>query len=104
MINRDDGDFRGPLLGIKEEGIFFEQITFSLAPGDQILLYSDALVETMNADRRHFGQDGLADSFRAAPVGSPQETVDCIVRDAERHMNGQPWKDDLTIILLKRSM
>lgn len=104
MINRDDGDFRGPLLGIKEEGIFFEQITFSLAPGDQVLLYSDALVEAMNADRRHFGQDRLAESLRAAPVGSPQETVDCIVRDAERHMNGLPWKDDLTIILLKRSM
>ena len=58
----------------------------------------------MNADRRHFGQDGLSESFRAAPVGSAQETVDCIVRDAERHMNGLPWKDDLTIILLKRSM
>ena len=104
VINREGEDFRGPLLGIKEGGIFFEHITFSLAPGDRILLYSDALVEAMDANRRHFGQDRLAESFRTAPDGSSRGIIDHVVRDAESHMGGLPWKDDLTIILLKRTV
>ncbi len=103
VVNREGEDFRGPLLGIKEEGIYFDQLTFTVTPGDQILVYSDALVETMDAGRMHYGQDRLAESFRAAP-GNPMEAVEQIVRDAESHMNGLPWKDDLSIILMKRIM
>ena len=104
VVNSGGEDFRGPLLGIKEEGIYFDQLTFTMAPGDRILVYSDALVETMDAGRTHYGQDRLAESFRAAPDGNMREAVEQIVRDAESHMNGLPWKDDLTIILMKRIM
>jgi PAS domain S-box-containing protein len=102
IINREGDDFRGPLLGIRDMDAAFERITFSVEPGDQILVYTDALVETMNAGKKHFGQDRLIESFKNAPVGNPSETVERIVADAERHMDGLPWKDDLTMILLKR--
>lgn len=101
-INREGGDFRGPLLGIRDAGTSFEQLTFPVFPGDRILLYTDALVECMDAERRPFGQDRLEASFLAAPDGSPEKIIDHIVSDAKRHVNGQALKDDLTIILLKR--
>ena len=63
VINREKEDFRGPLLGIRDMDATFDQITFSVSPGDQILIYSDALVETMDAKRNHFGQDRLIEAF-----------------------------------------
>jgi phosphoserine phosphatase RsbU/P len=102
IINREGEDFRGPLLGIRDMDASFDLVTFSVSPGDQILIYTDALVETMDAGKRHFGQDRLIESFRNAPDGNPRDIADHLVADAERHMDGMPWRDDLSIILLKR--
>lgn len=102
IINRDDADFRGPFLGVPDMVTKFKLMGFTVSPGDQILIYSDALIEARGEDNKHYGLARLMDAFRGAPAGTSKDTTDYIIHDVKQFLRDRPFRDDLTVILLTR--
>ncbi|MEA2161910.1 MAG: phosphoserine phosphatase RsbU/P [Thermoanaerobaculia bacterium] len=103
MIRRADGrieeiDATGPVVGIVESSRWVSA-TLSLAPGDQIILYSDGVIEAAAPDGPEFGVEGV---MRALPASSCVREIASAIRDAaSRHAGGARY-DDLTLLVIAR--
>ena len=73
-----------------------------LSPGDHLLLYTDGLVESMNASGTPLGLDAVLhelETWRRSPSGS---IIQQLVRRVERHRGERPESDDLTMVTVQR--
>jgi hypothetical protein len=74
--------------------------TVVLEPGDQLLLYTDGLVEGLDGEGRAFGFERLRALARGG--GDAQAVLDAVLLAFDRHRGGQRLADDLTLIVLHR--
>ena len=72
----------------------------TLAPGDQIVLYSDGVIEARNAAGEEFGDQRLLDAVRAG-VTLPVDAVVAAIHDAVREFCGGHPEDDVTVVLAR---
>lgn len=86
-------------LGITEKAEYPEA-KVQLVPGDQILFFTDGIIETMNADGKYFGTDGIDAALSECPVGA-QAMLDAVLRDAALFSNNAPPVDDRTLLAAK---
>jgi PAS domain S-box-containing protein len=86
-----------PFLGAYEHGRW-ETITIELAPGDQLVLYTDGVIDTVGEEER-FGEERLA-----AALGDGESAADTVAR-IERAVSGfahGPQVDDTAVIVVER--
>jgi serine phosphatase RsbU (regulator of sigma subunit) len=82
-------------------GMTYEEKDTFLAPGDQVILVSDGLVEAHNAERQIFGTRRLLDSLAKRPASV--ESISYLLDVLERFtLPGTEQEDDLTIVALAR--
>ncbi len=79
----------------------YEQRQIALERGDVLLLYTDGIVEAMDAKEKIFGMDRLKFSLAAAAELSAQEILDTILTDLRRFVNGEVQSDDITAVVIK---
>jgi sigma-B regulation protein RsbU (phosphoserine phosphatase) len=95
----------GMPLGLVDDATFSALIAervVSFASGSTLVLYTDGLTETPNAEGKEFGGVRLADATRAHLERSAQEIAGEIVRSVERFGAG-PLRDDFTLLVAKRT-
>ena len=92
----------GIVLGVAP-GFPYEQSTFTLGPGETIILYTDGVTEAMNGDGEEFGVDRLRDLFAGAPPKHPGEAIDAILDAVSAFAGDTPQSDDITCLALRRS-
>lgn len=93
----------GRPLGMFQDSSYVEG-TLSMDPGDLLLVYSDGLVEANNAAEQEFGLDrlrGLAPRLRDL---DPKHAGEMLLADIDRFLAGQRPQDDLSIILVRRTV
>jgi len=83
------------------EGMEYEQRQIALEGGDVLLLYTDGIVEAMNAKEDLFGLGRLKSSLAAAGELPAQGILDSILRDLEQFTQGQEQSDDITAVVIK---
>jgi len=103
MVNLQDDDFRGMFLGVPDMQQRYATLKFKVKPGDMLLLYSDCLIEQKNIDKEEYGIERLVKAFQRAPKNTPSDVMDYILQDFEAFRNEEPYNDDLTILILKKS-
>jgi serine phosphatase RsbU (regulator of sigma subunit) len=74
-----------------------------LEEGDTLLLYTDGVTETMNAEHALFGTEGLRIALAGSSAISVAEVRSRLLRALDAHASGAPPADDTTILLLRRS-
>jgi sigma-B regulation protein RsbU (phosphoserine phosphatase) len=89
----------GPPLGAFSDAVF-DEITLTLAPGASLLVYSDALVESMVDDDPVVDPDGLL--TWVAQAGPDDSLPRYLAGRFHRRLPGQP-PDDLTLVSLRRN-
>ena len=92
----------GIALGVAP-GFKYEQSTFTLGPGETIILYTDGVTEAMNGDGEEFGVDRLRELFAGQPSMNPREASDAILEAVSAFAGGTPQSDDITCLTLRRS-
>jgi serine phosphatase RsbU (regulator of sigma subunit)/anti-sigma regulatory factor (Ser/Thr protein kinase) len=83
-------------------GMAYEETRATIAPGSNVLLYSDGLIEAHDATREMFGFDRLRDALRTDEAGADLldrllETLTAFTGDDHEQ------EDDITMVALRRA-
>ncbi len=69
-------------------------------PGQQLLLYSDGLIEAENADGEAFGKEGLEATLAHTSPGGRRLAL---MKALGAHLSASPAKDDVSLLLLSHA-
>jgi serine phosphatase RsbU (regulator of sigma subunit) len=86
-------------LGIDDESLY-SQCTETLGRGDVLCFYTDALSEAADSAGRMLGEDGLLEIARGLDASLPDRIVPALLAAVDRHRDGRPADDDLTLLTL----
>jgi serine phosphatase RsbU (regulator of sigma subunit) len=78
----------------------YEQSELQIRSGDKLLLFTDGLVESCNADEEWFGEHNLIRIARENPSSSAEDLMGLLIRSASQH-SGEHFQDDASLIVLK---
>jgi sigma-B regulation protein RsbU (phosphoserine phosphatase) len=96
---------KGMAVGIDSGGVFdrfCNDFPFVLEHGDLLLLYTDGLTETLDAEGIEFGVQRLtAELMESAPMGA-EETLNRLSQSVREFAGSQPQHDDITLIALRK--
>ena len=83
-------------------GVAYEEVEGVIAPGSNVLLYSDGLVEAHDADHEMYGFPRLREEMAVDDAGS--ELLDRLL-DTLHRFTGPDWEqeDDITLVTLRRA-
>ena len=84
-------------------GAQFTVQSTTLAPGDDVVIYSDGVTEAQNTSRDFFGEARLKEFLEGAAKLPVQEVCARIVESVENFAGLAPQADDLTVTLLRFS-
>lgn len=85
-------------LGLADDDGFDESVeTCALAPGSQLVLFSDGLVEAEDACGEMFGEETLAELLGRTPPG---ERLGRVKDGVAEHLAGQAAHDDMSLVLV----
>lgn len=75
--------------------------SIQLFPGDQLILYTDGILEAQDAQKHLFGKERFFDLLRSGQEETAQALVDRIVKEVALFSKGVPQHDDLTILVIR---
>lgn len=82
------------------EGVRYGESTDRLHPGDAVLLFTDGVVEALDAEGRFFTDAELTAVVRTAPVESARQLASAVVRSVDGFADGAEQSDDITLLSL----
>ncbi|MEA3409854.1 MAG: SpoIIE family protein phosphatase [Candidatus Eisenbacteria bacterium] len=86
------------------EGAPFELGKLTIAPGAILFLFSDGIPEAQNADGEFYEDERLRDLVCSERDNSASEIVASVRADLERFVGDASPTDDITMLLLKRTL
>ena len=96
----------GMVVGI-DSGNVFDRLTVDFAVplerDDCLVLYTDGVTETLNAEGDEFGLDRMMQSVRASANDGAQGIVRKIIEDVRDFTGSVPQNDDITLIAIRKT-
>jgi len=80
-----------------------EAIQVSLGAGDMLVLYTDGVVDTMNAADEDFGLERLEAAIRTHAALPSSEIIDRIVAATQAFAGREAYDDDFTVMVVRRN-
>ncbi|MBI1335632.1 MAG: SpoIIE family protein phosphatase [Phycisphaera sp.] len=78
----------------------YRQVAVKLAPGDIVVIYTDAMMEAMDDAGNQLGEEGLLELVRSIRSDDPARLATQIIRAVEVHRGHRPSDDDQTVLVL----
>ena len=105
LLHRSNGTIEtlrptGAAIGLAEQTQFAQKTT-QLHPGDRIMMYTDGVVESVNASKDEFGQDRIENVLKGSATGSSQQVIASLRGDLQRFTGVTTPADDTTIIAVR---
>ena len=105
ILRRSNGlierlDVGGLPLGIQPEAKY-ESASVALAPGDWLIIFTDGLVEAVNARDEDFDEPRVLSALEAGISTTPQELLDRLMANLDLFVGATPQHDDVTCLLIK---
>jgi phosphoserine phosphatase RsbU/P len=96
-----EGD--GPILGIDADMTFREHHAPFREPGQVVALCTDGITEAWSESGEQFGRERLKDSLLRHAAQPASSILEAVMRDVLDFRGAAPQKDDLTLVVLKRT-
>jgi serine phosphatase RsbU (regulator of sigma subunit) len=77
--------------------------TTRLEPGDWLVIFTDGVVEAVNAKDEEYGETELLRLVDRESGSAPAELLRSLLTELDRHVGNTPQHDDITCLLLKRT-
>ena len=74
----------------------------TLCEGDLLVLYTDGVVESTNADGVEFGEARLARTIGHCATRPARGIIDALVGATRQHTRRGHYEDDFTVVVIKR--
>jgi len=105
ILRRSNGlierlDVGGLPVGIQAEAKY-ESASVALAPGDWLIIFTDGLVEAVNAHDEEFDEPRLLSTLEAGVSTTPQELLNRLMANLDLFVGSTPQHDDVTCLLVK---
>ncbi|GLH73918.1 hypothetical protein GETHLI_24200 [Geothrix limicola] len=91
----------GPMVGLLP-GVTFAQGRVHMDPGDVLVIFTDGLVEAENAAGMELGDGPLADVVLRRPDAGADELFEALLVEAFQHLEDGKFRDDVTLVVIKR--
>lgn len=86
------------------DGADYELLETTLGVGDVLVLCTDGIAEAQNMTSKFYGTEGIQRVLRdLRPEASAHDIMETICEDLKNFTGGRSIKDDLTLIVLKRT-
>ena len=82
-------------------GVDYDEVTFSLVPGDLYVFASDGVAEAMNSGGEEFGTERLMNLIEGAQGLAPGDVIARVTSALDEHRAGFPPNDDTTIVAVR---
>ena len=92
----------GPSLNLLKDAEF-KTLKLTLGKNDQILFYTDGVVEVFNKDKKQFGLDRLINVFNSNADKSPDDIIKQIISATKDFSSSDFYNDDFTLLVLKKN-
>ncbi len=79
----------------------WEEESITLAPGDRLVLYSDGVTESKNADGQHFSEEGLLNSLSGGSQSDLRGMLDHLHDDVRAWSGKDEYSDDISVLALE---
>lgn len=79
----------------------YEQFDLELAPGDCLLSYTDALIESRDADGEMLGEDGLLRILRLLGDIDPAKLIEVLLAEIAERYPDNLSEDDVTVLVVR---
>jgi len=93
----------GVVLSIMDSFPYDEEVV-SLDKGDVLVIYSDGIPEAMNANQEMYSDKKLGESLKTLLQLPAAQIIDKIFDEVRAHAGNFPQSDDMTMIVLKKSV
>jgi len=93
-------DVGGLPFGIQPE-VQYPSATVTLAPGDWLIIFTDGLVEAVNAHQEEYGETRLLSVIEAGKADAPDAMLKRLMSELDVFVGTTPQHDDVTCMLLK---
>ncbi|HSG27750.1 MAG TPA: PP2C family protein-serine/threonine phosphatase, partial [Candidatus Krumholzibacterium sp.] len=108
VVLRGDGsleelDYSGLILGVAP-GFAYESRKLKMSPGDSIIITTDGVTEAENSRGELYGEERLHPFLRTVKGKSAERIKDAIVEEVNRFSYPKGANDDLTIVVIKRTV
>ena len=87
-------------LGIRAEEVYAEQVV-PLQSGDQVVFFTDGVIEAVNPDGDVFGNDRIDTALATCPR-TAEQLIQTILSELTTFTAGAPIADDRTLVVVKR--
>ncbi len=92
----------GLIFGALQE-IDLEQSHVFMEQNDILLLYTDGIIERLNRKNEEFGIERLKAIISENKEKSPDDLIDLIFNKAQEFGRRKKWKDDVTLVVVKKT-
>ena len=89
-------------IGILADTVY-EAGTATLSPAALLVIFTDGVVEAVNAQREEYGEFRLAHVLERNALGAPADFLRSLLADLDAYVGNTPQHDDMTCLLLKRT-
>jgi sigma-B regulation protein RsbU (phosphoserine phosphatase) len=93
-------DVGGLPLGIQADAKY-ESATITLAPGDWLIIFTDGLIEAVNARQEEYGEARLLSVIEAGKADTPSVMLKRLMAELDLFVGSTPQHDDVTCMLVK---
>jgi phosphoserine phosphatase RsbU/P len=93
-------DVGGLPLGITPEAKY-ESASVALAPGDWLIIFTDGLVEAVNARDEEFDEPRVLSALAMESSNTPQRLLERLMASVDLFVGSTPQHDDITCLLVK---
>jgi sigma-B regulation protein RsbU (phosphoserine phosphatase) len=91
----------GMPLGLMPEATYTSSKA-TLEAGDSIVLYTDGITEAANSEQEEFGRERLVEVCQEQCGESPKELASSIETAVDAFVEGVPYHDDRTLVILRQ--
>lgn len=90
----------GSILGV-DPAAQFEEHTMQLRGGDKFVLFTDGLIENTSKKGEAWGRKVFIEKVLQNIDGEAEAIKEKLVKEAKTHFEGQPYNDDVTLVVVE---
>jgi serine phosphatase RsbU (regulator of sigma subunit) len=91
----------GPMVGLLP-GVTFSEGRAHMERGDVLVIFTDGVVEAENAAGEDLGDGPLAEVVLRLPQAGAEDIFEALLVEAFEHLGNGKFRDDVTLVVIKR--